>query len=124
MQALDEDQPGPAVDWAKIFEEDREFNQGVQQFWGGWNCFRAGCACGELCQGGGSCNTEELALLVLWNDQETMDARMARRLPDPHGTGCPVPRVPALLFLSMESILQLQHHPLPRQFFTSLKGVG
>lgn len=30
MQALDEDQPGPAVDWAKIFEEDREFNQGTQ----------------------------------------------------------------------------------------------
>lgn len=28
MQALDEDQPGPSVQWATIFEEDREFNQG------------------------------------------------------------------------------------------------
>lgn len=28
MQALDEDQPGPNVQWATIFEEDREFNQG------------------------------------------------------------------------------------------------
>jgi hypothetical protein len=28
MQALEEDQPGPTVEWKKIFEEDREFNQG------------------------------------------------------------------------------------------------
>ena len=28
MQALDEDQPGPNVEWKKVFEEDREFNQG------------------------------------------------------------------------------------------------
>lgn len=29
MQALDEDQEGEAVEWAKVFEEDREFNQGA-----------------------------------------------------------------------------------------------
>lgn len=28
MQALDQDQSGPTVEWKKIFEEDREFNQG------------------------------------------------------------------------------------------------
>lgn len=28
MQALDEDQPGASVEWKKVFEEDREFNQG------------------------------------------------------------------------------------------------
>ncbi len=28
MQALDADQPTPTVEWKKIFEEDREFNQG------------------------------------------------------------------------------------------------
>jgi len=28
MQALDEDQPGSSVEWKKVFEEDREFNQG------------------------------------------------------------------------------------------------
>jgi hypothetical protein len=28
MQALDEDQPGLTVEWKKVFEEDREFNQG------------------------------------------------------------------------------------------------
>ena len=28
MQALDQDQPGSMVEWKKIFEEDREFNQG------------------------------------------------------------------------------------------------
>ena len=28
MQALDEDQEGDDVEWKKVFEEDREFNQG------------------------------------------------------------------------------------------------
>lgn len=28
MKSLDEDQPGESVVWAKVFEEDREFNQG------------------------------------------------------------------------------------------------
>ncbi|KAI3438406.1 hypothetical protein D9Q98_000838 [Chlorella vulgaris] len=28
MQAMDEDQEGEAVEWRKVFEEDREFNQG------------------------------------------------------------------------------------------------
>lgn len=28
MQALDVDQPGNSIVWAKVFEEDREFNQG------------------------------------------------------------------------------------------------
>lgn len=28
QQALDQDQPGPTVEWKKVFEEDREFNQG------------------------------------------------------------------------------------------------
>jgi hypothetical protein len=28
MQALEEDQAGPNVEWKKVFEEDREFNQG------------------------------------------------------------------------------------------------
>lgn len=28
MQCLDTDQPGPTVETKKIFEEDREFNQG------------------------------------------------------------------------------------------------
>lgn len=29
MQALDEDQPGSKVMYKKLFEEDREYNQGV-----------------------------------------------------------------------------------------------
>ena len=29
VQALDEDQQGEAVEWRRVFEEDREFNQGV-----------------------------------------------------------------------------------------------
>jgi hypothetical protein len=28
LQALDQDQGGDAVEWRKIFEEDREYNQG------------------------------------------------------------------------------------------------
>lgn len=28
MQALDQDQPGVLIEWKKVFEEDREFNQG------------------------------------------------------------------------------------------------
>jgi hypothetical protein len=28
MQALEEDQGGPTAEWRKVFEEDREFNQG------------------------------------------------------------------------------------------------
>lgn len=28
LQALDGDEPGPNVEWKKLFEEDREFNQG------------------------------------------------------------------------------------------------
>lgn len=28
MQSLDKDQPGSLVEWKKVFEEDREFNQG------------------------------------------------------------------------------------------------
>ena len=31
MQCLDTDQPGPTVETKKIFEEDREFNQGAWQ---------------------------------------------------------------------------------------------
>jgi hypothetical protein len=28
LQAMDEDQDGDTVEWKKVFEEDREFNQG------------------------------------------------------------------------------------------------
>lgn len=40
MQALDEDQEGEAVEWAKVFEEDREFNQGAPP-----RMATAGCSC-------------------------------------------------------------------------------
>ena len=31
MQCLDNDQPGPTLSIAKVFEEDREYNQGAAQ---------------------------------------------------------------------------------------------
>ena len=34
MQALDEDQEGPIVQHRKLFEEDREFNQGAAHVFG------------------------------------------------------------------------------------------